>query len=108
MTKPEDPSAIVTPTAATEASRELQLPSPTTPASLSGANRAPAKRKNHEALPDQVLCRPGAAIVAEDAGQIRAVRGLYRGMLKEGRIEHARKNQTLEMMPDVEYIPYAL
>lgn len=69
MKTPDETSAIALPAAAAaEASSELQLPSPTTPASSAGADPAPGQRKNHKALPDQVLGRPGAAIAVDDAG----------------------------------------
>jgi len=72
--KPEDPSAIATPTAAAaEASRELQLPSPTAPASSAGA--VPGKRKNYKAQPDPVLGRPGAAIAGDVSGGAADARG---------------------------------
>jgi hypothetical protein len=68
MKTPEDPSAIALPAAAAEASQELQLPSPMTPACSSGTDRTPGERKNYKALPSQVLGRPGAAIAAADVG----------------------------------------
>ena len=61
MMKPEDPSAIATTAAATEASSHGTL-SPTPPASSAGADPTPAERKNYKIPPDQVLRRQGAAI----------------------------------------------
>jgi len=55
MKPPDETSAIALPVAAAaEVSRELQLPSPTTPACSAGA--------------DQVIGRPAVAIAADDVG----------------------------------------
>jgi integrase/recombinase XerC len=66
MKTPEETNVIAAPATAAEASQELQLPSPTSPASSAGADPAPGKRKNYKALPDQILGRPAVAIAAAD------------------------------------------
>ena len=69
MKTPDETGAIAPPATAAEASQELQLPSPTTPACSSGADQAPGKRKNYKVPSDQVLGRPGAADVAGEVLQ---------------------------------------
>lgn len=68
MKTPDETSSIALPgAAAAEASRELQLPSPTTPPCSAGADRAPGKRKNYKAPVDPALGRAAGAIAMDDA-----------------------------------------
>lgn len=65
--------------AAAEAGRELQLPSPAAPATSADVDHAPGKRKNYKAPPGQVVVHPVAAIAVPDDGQVDQGEDLRRG-----------------------------